>query len=63
MLLRDRWVLGLEYLHIELDSQTHYKPIISALSRQIDAEADIVRLRLSYKFGRGDGGHTDQPLK
>ena len=63
MLLRDRWVLGLEYLHVELDSMTHSLPIVSAQTRQIDAEADIVRLRLSYKFGRGDGGHTDQPLK
>jgi opacity protein-like surface antigen len=63
MMLRDRWVLGLEYLHVNLDGQTHYKPIVSAQTRQIDADADIVRLRLSYKFGRGDGGHTDQPLK
>jgi outer membrane immunogenic protein len=63
MMLRDRWVLGLEYLHIDLDSQTHSKPIVSAQTRQIDGEADIVRLRLSYKFGRGDGGYTNQPLK
>ena len=63
MMLRDRWVLGLEYLHIDLDTATHYKPISPSLTRAIDGEADIVRLRLSYKFGRGDGGHTDQPLK
>jgi outer membrane immunogenic protein len=63
MMLRDRWVLGLEYLHVDLDSQTHYKPIASALSRQIDGETDILRVRLSYKFGRGDGGYTNQPLK
>lgn len=63
MMLRDRWVLGLEYLHLDLDSETHYKPIASALTRQIDGEADILRVRLSYKFGRGDHGSTEQPLK
>ena len=63
MMLRDRWVIGLEYLHVDLNSETHYLPVTSALSRQIDGEADIVRARLSYKFGRADHGYTDQPLK
>jgi outer membrane immunogenic protein len=63
MMLKDRWVIGLEYLHIDLDSETHYKPIIPALSRQIEADADILRFRLSYKFGRGEHGHTSQPMK
>ena len=63
MMLRDRWMLGIEYVHIDLDSERHSLPVVSAQTRQIDGDADIVRVRLSYKFGRGDGGYTNQPLK
>ena len=63
MKLHDRWILGVEYMHIDLAGETHYPPVASALTRRIEADADIVRLRLSYKFGRGGDGYTDRPLK
>jgi outer membrane immunogenic protein len=60
--LTPNWILGLEYQHIDLDTAQHCRgPRVSAgtclgagddTTSRIDADVDIVRARISYKFGR-----------
>ena len=56
--LHDRWVWGLEYQHVWLDSERHFSSlqggccVVGNSTRDIDADANIVRFRLSYKIGR-----------
>ena len=56
--LHGNWLLGVEYQHLFLDSDTHVAQLASEW-RRIDADADIVRVRLSYKWGRPEAA----PLK
>jgi outer membrane immunogenic protein len=54
--LQGRWVVGLEYLRVELeDRQQYQRDYVRA-----DGEIDILRARLSFKLGRADQG---EPLK
>jgi outer membrane immunogenic protein len=51
-------VLGVEYLHVNLDEKTHQTPLV----RDVDQDTDIVRARLSIKLDPCKGcGH--RPLK
>lgn len=50
------WIAGLEYQHIDLDTRCQFRcelatPVAGG-TRDITAEADVVRFRLSYKLGR-----------
>lgn len=53
-MLTPNWILGLEYLHVDLGSAGHCVGnvcgVASILNRDVDVDADIVRARLSYKF-------------
>lgn len=47
--LNREWVLGLEYQRVSLDSQQHTSAVgLPADTRVVDADADVVRFRLSY---------------
>jgi outer membrane immunogenic protein len=52
------WIFGVEYQHIALDDKGHCVggdcTIPSILNRNVDADIDIVRARLSFKFGRDE---------
>lgn len=60
-------IVGLEYQHLEFDKALQCPPAFGTCAggaavfanRDIDASSDIVRLRLSYKFGRDE----PRPLK
>ena len=64
--LSRNWIFGVEYQHIELDSEKHlssadaFNPA-GVNARTMDADVDIVRARLSFKFGRDDNRYA--PLK
>lgn len=66
--LTPNWILGLEYQHVNLDSERHFNSLdggccsVSRFTKDVDADADIVRARISYKFGRRDDAPA-QPLK
>lgn len=45
-------IVGLEYQHISFDSVEHQPSSGLANFRDIDADVDVVRARLSFKFGR-----------
>jgi outer membrane immunogenic protein len=52
--LTSNLILGAEYQRINLDSERHLVPVGGApsiLTADIDADIDIVRARISYKFG------------
>ena len=49
--LTHNWIVGLEYQHVFLDSARH-DGIAGFLNSDFDADLDIVRVRLSYKFSR-----------
>lgn len=58
--LHHNWILGVEYQHLFLDSELHTSPLFApGDNRVIEADADIVRVRLSYKWGRPEAA----PLK
>ena len=50
--LTRNWILGVEYLHLELGEKLHSP---NDYPRRIDGDVDILRGRLSFKFG-DDGG-------
>jgi outer membrane immunogenic protein len=60
-------IVGLEYQHLEFDSRLQCPPLLGTCAqgaavfanRDIDASSDVVRLRLTYKFGRDE----PRPLK
>ena len=58
--LTDSMILGVEYQRIELDDDVH-RSSIAAEHRRIDAEADVIKARLSFKLGRRD--HYEDSLK
>ena len=50
------WIAGLEYQHMDFDTRCQYRcdlatPVAGG-TRDITADADVVRFRLSYKLGR-----------
>ncbi len=54
------WILGFEYQHVELDSKLHIESVFAGQDNRVaDADIDIFRVRLSYKFGRTN----EAPLK
>jgi outer membrane immunogenic protein len=58
-------IIGLEYQHLELDSQRHISSasgVVDTNTRDVDVTADIVRARLSFKLGRPETIAED-PLK
>lgn len=62
--LTRNWVVGLEYLHVEFDSKFRCETVVgggclAGESRTGAADTDIIRARLSFKFGRDHG----DPLK
>ena len=59
--LTTNWILGVEYLHLGLDDKLHSVGEGSGFERRVDGDVDIVRARLSFKFGRDGAFH--QPLK
>jgi outer membrane immunogenic protein len=50
--LHGNWILGVEYIHVGLDSELHINNQFISDNRHIDGDIDIVRARLSYKWGR-----------
>lgn len=63
--LASNWILGVEYLHIDLDDGIHigtnnFGGDPGIRSHVVDAEIDLVMARLSYKFGPR---HEHRPLK
>lgn len=58
--LTDSMILGLEYQRMEFDDEVHLSTI-AAEHRRIDADADVVKARLSFKLGRQV--HYEEPLK
>lgn len=63
--LHDGWVVGVEYLHLDLDTIRHQPRTggINEDTRDVNAQADIVRARLSYMLGREDHKVEAAPLK
>lgn len=53
--LTPNWILGLEYRHVELDTRRHFDDlfggVFTAETRDMKGNLDIVRARLTYKFG------------
>jgi len=47
-------IVGLEYQHIEFDTVEHQPTSGLANFRNIDADVDVVRARLSFKLGRDE---------
>jgi len=50
-------ILGVEYLHVDLESKRHFDVLVPAnpfSTRDMDATLDIVRARLVFKYGLGD---------
>jgi outer membrane immunogenic protein len=45
-------IVGLEYVHVDLDSRIHSLSGGAGVERLIDPDLDIVRARLSFKLGR-----------
>ena len=55
-------VLGLEYLHVDLDEQTHQGAFGTV--RHVSQDLDIIRARISIKLDPCTGcGHGHRPLK
>jgi outer membrane immunogenic protein len=52
--LTKNWLLGVEYLHLGLEDRLHSSDSLG-IERRIDGDIDIVRARLTFKFGRDDG--------
>ena len=55
--LTRNWILGLEYMHVEFDSKLRCETVVgggclAGESRPGSADTDIIRARLSFKFGR-----------
>lgn len=52
--LTKNWILGLEYQHVELDARDVSPAPFNAteIRNGLDSEIDIVRARLTFKFGR-----------
>lgn len=50
------WIAGLEYQHLDFDTRCQYRCDLAVPvgggTRDITADADVVRFRLSYKLGR-----------
>lgn len=44
-------ILGVEYVHVDLDSKLHFPGGGGGIERTIDPDVDIVRARLSFKLG------------
>ena len=63
--LHDRWIAGIEYIHVALDTERHEFPpgTFNVSTRDVDGDVDIIRARLSYKFGRDDHAPADAPMK
>ena len=60
--LTSNWLIGIDYKHLELGNEIH-PPLAGppgfGFNRRIEADLDIVTLRLSFKFDRsGDTGET-----
>ncbi|MBI5319409.1 outer membrane beta-barrel protein [Bradyrhizobium sp.] len=55
--LTSNWILGFEYRHVELDTRRHFDDyfggccIVTPETRDMKGKLDIVRARLTYKFG------------
>ena len=58
--LTTNWILGLEYRHVELDTVRHFETVapfgngccvVNGQTRDMRGNLDIVRARLTYKFG------------
>lgn len=45
-------ILGLEYIHVDLDSKVHAPGLGGSTERVVDADFDVVRLRASFKLGQ-----------
>lgn len=65
--LTDSWILGLEYQHLDFGTERQCPggACLGAagffVDRDMDASADVVRARLSFKFGRSEARY--EPLK
>ena len=59
--LTKSWILGLEYLHVDLgDKNVVSQPLLVSETRNnLNAEADIVRARLTFKLGRPEESHHE----
>jgi outer membrane immunogenic protein len=58
--LTRNWIFGVEYLHVDLDSKLHAPGLGGGVERTVDPDFDVVRARISYKFGWDD---VAAPLK
>ena len=55
--LTQNWILGVEYLHIDMQDNIHagfnnFGGAVPPRNHRVDADADVVMARLSFKFGR-----------
>lgn len=46
------WIVGIDYRHLELDTEIHSSVPAGFATKSIDASADIVAARLTFKLGR-----------
>ena len=53
-------IVGVEYLHVDLDSKIHSPGLGAFTTRTVDPDIDIVRARISFKLGRPE---AVEPLK
>lgn len=60
--LHDRWIVGVEYLYMDFETERHASPngrIVFGGTRDIDGDVSILRARLSYKLGRDGHAKTE----
>lgn len=57
--LTSNWILGVEYMHVDLDTATHFPTVPATFggTRSIEGDFDVVRARLSFKLGRPEEKH------
>lgn len=63
--LNRNWILGVEYQHVELDARDVTPVPFNAteVRNGLEAEMDIVRARITFKFGRDEPVERVEPLK
>ena len=57
--LTSNLILGAEYLHIDLENRTHagfnnFGGAVPPRNPSVNADADVIMARLSFKFGRDE---------
>lgn len=50
--LTPNWIVGVEYIHVDLDSKLHAPGGGFGIERTVEPDFDVVRARVSFKLGR-----------